>query len=60
MNILENATTQTCECGNDAFHIKSSMHDGRAYVWAECPECGRPTASVGDTVAQMVWEREQE
>lgn len=39
--------TQTCQCGNDTYHVKWELkHRGR--TWVECTECGRPTRTVGD------------
>jgi hypothetical protein len=38
--------TQHCQCGNDTYHIKTSVD--RQKAWAECTECGRPTGVFGD------------
>lgn len=37
---------QTCECGNETYHIKTTAD--RSKAWAECTECGRPTGVFGD------------
>lgn len=52
-----NERTQTCECGNDTYHIKWSLEEASA--WAECTECGRPTRTIGDPDKQREWQLRQ-
>ena len=55
----ENTITQTCECGCETYHIKATAD--RSEAWAECTECGRPTAVFGDgRDRQIKWYDEQE
>ena len=42
----DNTITQDCECGSQLYHIKATVD--RSEAWAECAECGRPTAVFGD------------
>lgn len=44
---MQGEATQHCECGNETYHIKRELVPD-VTVWAECTECGRPTAVVGD------------
>lgn len=51
MSEEDTAVTQRCECGNDTYHIK--MDDAREQAWAECSECGRPTAVFGHGIEKQ-------
>lgn len=50
----QNVRTQHCECGSEEYHIKwTGFGDEK---WAECADCGRPTATLGDGMKkQMEW-----
>lgn len=37
--------TQHCQCGNETYHIIQTYD--RTDAWAQCTECGRPTAVFG-------------
>ena len=52
---MEGDITQTCECGNDTYHIKLRLENGESLLWAECAACERPTGSVGDREMQHRW-----
>lgn len=56
MGSEQEVRTQTCECGNDTYHIKFEL-DLNPSVWAECAECGRPsrTETTDGQAKQMQW-----
>jgi hypothetical protein len=56
--MTDETITQHCECGSETYHIKTTID--RAEAWAECTECGRPTAVFADGPdRQQHWYAEQ-